>query len=365
MDLEELIDRLLVSGDVETIASNVNAQFGPPTRQYVGATLLPERNVPELAYEEKEIRFRTVIANDGTRYSPAQKKDGGEVIASMFVVLGNQDIAREFTGRDYDGLIDLLGRGRSMDAMLQIIRFVDVAANLALIELNEKQRWDAIINAKVIRQGDNGYTDPVYYPNPPGSRVNVAGQWSNPLYDPWPDIMGPVQRLAILGYYVNRIITSRKVIAILSANPNIARRAGMQPLVLNGAGNLVQLANNLVSMDQLAGLATRDGIPPFEHYDLFYHTQTATHRFMPDDVMVFACTTGRDAQIVAEQEIILVPNTLGYYAIGPAVGQSGSGRVIDLQSYTNKPPRIEVEAWQSGLPVIQDPQALAVLKGIN
>jgi hypothetical protein len=252
-----------------------------------------------------------------------------------------------------------------MEAMLQVIRFVDVAVNLALIELNEKQRWDAIITAKVIRKGDNGYTEPVFYPNPPGSRANVAGQWSDPTYDPWPDIMGPVQALAALGYTVTRIITSRKVVSILSANPKIAQRAGMQPLVLNSQRNLVQLSNNIVSRDALNNLAGRDGIPPFETYDLSYNTQTTTARFMPDNVMVFACTTGRDAEIVAEQEIILVPNTLGYYAVGPAVGQAGSGRVINLQAYTNKPPRIEVEGWQAGLPVIQDPQALMVLKGIN
>lgn len=365
MDLQELIDRLLASGDIGAVADNVNAQFGPPTRRYVGATLLPERTVEELAYEEKEIRFRTVIANDGTRYSPAQKKSGGEIIASMFVVLGNQDIAREFTGRDYDGLIRLLGRGRSMEAMLQVIRFVDVAVNLALIELNEKQRWDAIIDARVVRRGDNGYVEPVYYPNPPGSRTYVAGQWSNPLYDPWPDIMGPVQSLANLGYAVNRIITSRKVVSILSANPKIAQRAGMQPLVLNSQGNLVQMSNNLVSRDGLNNLASRDGIPAFETYDLSYNTQTATTRFMRDDAMVFACTTGRDAEIVNQQELILVPNTLGYFAIGPAVGQVDSGRVINLEAYTSKPPRIEVEGWQSGLPVIQDPQAMMVLKGIS
>lgn len=363
-DIGALVDRLFADGEVDNIRLNRTTQFGTPTRAYLGATLLPEREVDANEYTEDEIRFRTIIAVDGDRYSPAQIRDGGSIVRSMKVSLGNSDIARHLTARDYEALMKLLGRQADVEAMARVIRWADITLNLPLVELNEVQRWQCIINAQVVRRGDNNFQETVYYPNPPGSRVNVAGTWSDPTYDPWPDITGQAQKMQEAGFIVNRIITSRKVISILAANPLVAQRAGAQPLVINDAGAVVRLPVQLVSRDMLNNLASRDGLPGFETYDLSYNTQVGTARFMPDTVMVMVCTTGREEEIATEREILLVPETLGYTAIGLAVGQPDAGRVVHMEAYTNKPPRIEGEAWQTSLPVLQDPEALAVLKNI-
>lgn len=364
MDLRSIVERLIREGDVDAVRLNRAAQFGTTNRNYLGATILPEREVPELEYTEDEVRFNTVIANDGTRYSPAQLKEGGALYGTVQVQLGHSDIARKFDGRDYDGLVKLIRRRLSMEAALRLINWLDVAVNLALIELNEKQRWQAMIDATVVRRGDNGFAENVYYPNPTGHRVNAGGDWSDPTYDPWPDLIAQAQFLQDKGFTINRMITSRRVIGILAANPLVAQRAGVQPLVLNGSGNLVQIPTDRIDREALDRIAAREQLPPFETYDLTYKTQVGQARFMANNVVVMVCTTGRDEEIATEQELILVQNTLGYVGLGPAVGQETPGRAVHMQGYTNKPPRVEAEGWQASLPVILDPEAIGVIKNI-
>jgi hypothetical protein len=88
-DISTLVNSMLTDGSVTTIARNRRAAFGRATRRYLGTTLLPERNVDENAYRDYSIKYRTVIANDGARYSPVQLKGGG-LAGSMLVVLTEQ-----------------------------------------------------------------------------------------------------------------------------------------------------------------------------------------------------------------------------------------------------------------------------------
>lgn len=365
MDLQAMIDRLMAEGTFEEVGRNMRAQFGLPSKQYLGATLLPERMVPENAYEETEIRYRTVIANDGSRYSPAQKKGEQSIIGSFLVVLGNSDIAREFTSRDYDGVVRLLGANRSLDAMAVFTRWTDTAVNLGLVELNEKQRWDAIVNALVIRSGDNGYIEPVKYPNPSGHRVAAGGAWSNNSYDPYLDILAQAQLLRTKGYEVNRIITSSQVVTTMCANAKIQQRVGSL-MVFNNNGTLSTFQST-ASRAQLNSRLAQDNLPPLETYDAFYYTQDGTARFMPVDCMVMVATTGRQEELVFDQtqEQLAVENVLGYTAIGRAVGEMNPGRVIRAWPFNNKPPRVEAEGWQASLPVILEPEAIATITGIS
>lgn len=371
MDLQNLIERLILSGDVEVIRTNPRAQFGTPTRQYLGATLLPERTTSN-RFTERAIRFRTVIANDGDRYSPAQKKgQAGGMWQSMEIVLGDSDIAREFTGRDYDGLIELLNSGGNQEriafeAAQRILGWCDVEVNLALVELNEKQRWDAITNALVQRRGDNGFYEPVYYHNPPGHRSNAGGVWSDPTYDPWPDIVAKAQQLRTKGLPVNRIVYSSFVEGILLAHPKIMQRLTGQTTIIAPGGVIQTISTGMVvTQAQLYGLFQQSRLPIPEVYDEVYFTQVGSARFTPDNVMYFFCTTGRSEQIVLQQDLLLVPNTLGYLALGVPVGQSVPGRRLYLQAYQSKPPRIEGEGWQTSLPVILEPEAIGIIKNIS
>lgn len=361
MDFGALVAQLMSDGTVPTLALNAGAQFGIAPRAYLGATLLPERTVPENAYREEAIRFRTVIANDGTRYSPAQKK-GAEIIGSMLVELGNSDIATEFTSRDLDALIRMLGRNLSIEAAAQLTQWLDRTVNMALIELNEKQRWQAIIDASVVRAGDNAYSETVAYPNPANHRAAAGGTWSSDAYDLWNDILAMADLLEGKGYQVGRIITSRTVLSIMAGNDKVKARTGIATINTSGQIAATPGRADRTAIDVALG---RDGLPPIETYDLQYRTQTGTGYFLKRDVLVMVATTGRDETIdLGDTEQLVVNDTLGYTAIGRAAGQSDPGRVARMEAKMDKPPRVEAEGWQTSLPIITEPESITVITGI-
>lgn len=367
MDIMTFISRIK-SGDMLTaMALDPRTQFGVQPRPYLGPSILPEVLVSENMYKEQAIRYRTVIANDGSRYSPVQIKDSGELIGEFSVELGHQDIGRELTGRDYDALITFLRRAGAtdanppMEAVTQMTNWVDQTILRAIVELNEKQRWEAIVNAQIIRMGDNGYRETVTYPNPAGHRVAAAGVWSNDAYDPFNDVASMVDMLSDKGYYVDRIISSRRVNRILARNTNIAGRAGRTVVLGGGATTFVGRA----TAEDVSDMFQTEGIPAIEEYDLRYNTTTGSTRFIADNVMIFLCTTGRDMTIDWGEDQLFLTNTFGYQAIGRAVGEDAPGRVIRMWAHDDKPPRIKAEGWQTSLPVLTEPEAIAVITGIS
>lgn len=366
MDLLTFISRIKTGDMLEAMALDPRTQFGIQPRPYLGPTVLPELIVEENMFKETSIRYRTVIANDGSRYSPAQLKESGELVGEFSVELGHQDIARELTGRDYDGLVNFLRRAGAaatnppMDAVATLTNWVDHTILRALVELNEKQRWDAIVNASVVRMGDNGYRETVTYPNPAGHRAAAGGTWSSDAYDPFEDIAGMADFLSDKGYIVDRLISSRKVNRILARNTNIAGRAGRTVVLGGGATTYVGRAG----AEDVNDMFVAEGLPPIEEYDLRYNTATGQARFIPETVMIFICSTGRDQSIDWGEETQYLTGTLGYHAVGRAVGQSDPGRVIKMWAHDDKPPRIKAEGWQASLPVITEPEAIAVITGI-
>ena len=224
--LTKAIQLAVDDGTFEQITRNRLAQFGVPRRPLLGPSILPEREVEANKYSEDVVRYRTVIANDGGRYSPAQLKDGGEIIGTFDVELGNQDIKRQFDAAAYDGFKRLLMVNRTMDGMAQLIDWFDTNIVRALVDVTEKQRWQAIVDAQVVRVGDNNFTETVTYPNPAGHRFNAGGTWSSDAYDPWTDIVAGANILWDKGYEVNRIITSRRVVGIMQNNDKVAARPG-------------------------------------------------------------------------------------------------------------------------------------------
>lgn len=361
MDLYTLLQQFRDSDGFAQIATNPAAQFGRRARRYLGAELLPERPVNENAYREDSVKYRTVVANAGTRYSPAQKKDG-DLVGSMLVELSNSDIAREFSGREYDALLRLLMNNASMDAMASITNWLDTAVNLALIEHNEKMRWEAIVGAQVALTGDNEFSETISYSNPANHRVAQSAAWSTDSTDIFADIHTQADLLASKGYTVNRIITSRTVLAIMAGNNTVKTRVGVS--VVNASGQITAAAGR-ATQDAINGALQADGLPPIELYDLQYRTQAGTGYFLPRTVFVLVATTGQDEEVDQGDNQQLVMDTLGYMAVGRAVGQSGPGRVIQANAKTDKPPRIEAEGWQTSLPVITEPEAIAVINSIS
>lgn len=361
-DLKTLINRMVADGTFQTISRNPLAQFGSGARVYLGASVLPERNVPENAYRESNIRYRTVIANDGTKYSPAQKKGGSASVGEMLIELGYSDIASEFTGRDYDILQGMLRSSDDQMAQQRIAQWIDTAVVRALVEADEKKRWDAIVNAAVTRSGQNGYNETIAYPDPAGHRAAAGGSWSSDAYDPFDDILAMVNLLDTKGYRCTRIITSSAVVNKMAGNAKVQQRSGSLQVSASGT---IEVLSGFGTRNAVSNSMNASGLPVIETYDLTYQTEDGTRtKFLPTDAMVFLSETGQEESVVFEQGTKVVGDTLGYTAIGRAAGESAPGRRLFVQQFEDKPPRVEAQAWQASLPVITEPEAMAVITGI-
>lgn len=360
-DIATLIDTMRRDGSIERLARNRTAQFGTETRRRIGAELLPARDVEENAFTDDTVRYRTVIANAGTRYSPVQLKSG-VLSGSVDVKLFDSDIGSELTSRDYDALLRYLDRNQTMEAIASVTNFLDTTVNQALEELREVYRWQAIEKAIINRRGHNGYKEDIPLSNPPGHRVTAASTWSNDANDPFEDIFNRAQLLTDKGFRVSRIITSRKVLGIMGNNDKVRTRAGL--ITVNVGGGLVVQGGN-ATQEQIGRMFRDNGLPVPEIYDDVYRTQTGTVRFISDNVMIFIGETNQDATLdIGADTVEILPNVLGYTAVGRAAGQSAPGRVIQAKFKDDKPPRVEAQGWETVSPVITEPEAIASIEGI-
>ena len=363
MDLFTLLTQMRDDGSLAHIANNPIAQFGRK-RQYLGATLLPERLVPENSFTEMAIRYRTVIANAGTRYSPAQLKNGN-LLGTFQVVLGHSDIARPLDGRDYDALLvflkDAVG-AVSQESVAMITKWLDTVINTALVETLEKERWEAIVAASVVRTGDNGFSETVAFSNPSNHRTAASAAWSTDTTDIFADIQLKADLLESKGYTVTRMFCTRTVLAIMANNDTVKTRVGVS--VVNTAGQITSVAGR-ASHDAINSALMTDGLPPIELYNQRYRTDSGTTSFLSEAAFVLVGDTEGEVDVdQGDDEPMFIENTIGYTAIGRGAGQPLPGRVITAVAKMDKPPRIEAEGWQTAFPVITEPEAIAVINSI-
>lgn len=364
--ITELVERMIREGQFAEVVNNPLAQFGTPERRYLGATILPETQQPLNVYREEGIRFRTIIAAAGDRYSPAQRRKG-VLMSSFLVELAESDTADELDSKEYDTLLRLLqrsGRGNvSMEAMTRLISFTDRVVNLPLIERNEYDRWQSIVDAQVIQRGDNKFIRTIDYANPSGHRVAESAQWSLNATDPYDDIIAGKDLLASKGYTVNRIFAGTSVVSKLSRNEKIRTRVGRFSIT-DGA---VTGISGSASLARINELLSEDELPPIERYDLQYRTLIGSGYFLKRDVFVMIATTGRDQEIDFgdAEEVPPLSNTLGYTGIGTPAGQESPGRAIYVAGHQDKPPRINAQGWQTSLPVVTEPEAIFVINSIT
>jgi hypothetical protein len=368
MDLMTLVANAQSDGSFARIGTDPLAQFNANERNeptYLGALLWPERLVPENDYTDEGITYKTIVANAGTRYSSTQKK-GAELYGSMKVSLGESDLSRELNGRDYDALVRMLRNDLDEQGMATMLNWADVTLNRALVEFNEMQRWQAALDARVLRKGNDNYFEQVDYPNPSGHRVTIAGGtlaskagWYDPTHDPVEDIFSMADLMYSKGYNVARIVTSRTLVSILGKHPLIKSRAGK--VVVSTTGQLSGAAGR-ASLSDINEMLQADGLPPIQIYERRYNTDIGTKRFFREDAFFMAATTGRVEEIdLGDDEPLVIYDTLGYVAVGRGVGQSDPGRFMQVEPQTKKPPRLEGEAWQSSIPVISEPESVGVL----
>ena len=368
MDLYTFLEDLLTS-DVPTVMTNEFAQFGIQPREYIGAQILPEQNAPsdENTYRETEIYYRTVIANASTRYSPAQLKEGGVIGGEMLVTLGESDIAQQLTGRRFDALRAKLDEDAAM-ASQEFLSWVNSLVNMALVEFNEKQRWEAIVDAKTVAKGDSGVIEEVTYPDPTGHRVAAAVDWTDDTKNPWDEIEDMRQQLVDKGYSINRVVTTSKVMTTLKRNVHTARLAGRIQTFPDGSGNLQEIEQPVTDAD-LARVFEDHDLPQPETYDLNYHDEDGTaNRFLPQGTFCIFAETGNQIEVKLSADPTtrrILRDTLGYVGLGYPAGQNSQGRHVNLEVKSNKPPRIEAEGWQTSLPVLTNPEALGVIHSIT
>lgn len=362
MNIQELVNSMRADGYFSDLATDRAAQFGTRTRRYIGAELLPERTVRLNAFREGSIKWRPILAGASTRFSPPTLK-GGAISETMLIELAEADIEREMTGEDYDALLAYLGSSSTMQAMASITNFVDTTINLAMAELNELWRWQAIVDAEVDLRGVNGYREAVPYPDPAGHRFAATVQWSDDANDPMEDIHAAAELLTDKGLQPARIIASRDVVSILTKNAKVKARAGVA--VISSTGQ-IQGAIGRATLDTLNAIMAQDSLPNIETYDLQWRTQDGSGYFLPRGTFVMIASSGRDETLdLADAEPIVLRDTLGYTAIGRAAGQSAPGKVIHVEQYNDKPPRIKAQGWETVLPVILEPDAIAVVHTIS
>lgn len=370
MELAALLDQMQADSSLVRIASDPRVQFGTANRRYLGAEILPERTVTLNAFRESQIRFRTVVANHGSRYSPSQMKNG-KLVGHFDVVLSNSNIADDFDSALYDSiLLAIAGVGAgsvrdsvpAMNAVAQVERWIDRGINLPMVELNEVMRWQAIVDRVVKLRGDGGFEEDVNYPTYPELTFNAI-DWTNAANDPWDDFNKMMDAMAARGVTIRRIITGRRVLSILSKNEKVRTRTGH--VVLSSTGQIRGTIGNadLASINQAL---SRDGLPPFELYDLQYRTQTGGDFFLKRDVMVFVGATDNSETIdLGDGQAETLDGTVGYTAVGRGAGRAVPGRYIRVEAKEALPPSLFAEGWQTSLPVIQEPEAIGVIKAIG
>lgn len=370
--LTELLAELKSSGAIADLMNDPAAQFGTGEIPYLGATILPERQMPENMFKETQVKYRSFLANAGSYYSPAQMSPTGELIGSFSVELGKTDQADQLTAQDYKALMSLLNRNQSREALLAAIGWMDSHILRPHLDLNEKYRWDAIVNALVVRVGSNGYLEEVDYPNPPGHRppsisggtpANPAGWYDRTGgYDPFEDIFAMLDLMDKAGYRCNRILTGgRKLLSVLGKNPASRERASS--VTINEAG-MIQAKPGRATAAQINAVLDEEGAPPIEIYRKTYHTRDRGEQlFIPDDCLVFLASTGMTEPVdLGDRGVLELENTLGYFGIGTAASAAAPGRVVNTESRTLYPGGWYAEGIQVGLPVLLHPQGIAVLK---
>jgi hypothetical protein len=326
---------------------------------------MPERVVDENMFEETRISYKTIVANNGTRYSPVQIK-GGAMVGSFDVKLFSSDIGAQLTAQDYEAILKILRRYTGddipMQAMMNLLRWVDKSLVQPLVVKNERMAWECIVDAEVILEGDDGFKDVVKISDPAGHRV-ASGDWSDPTYDPMMDIYGRADLLKSKGIRPTRQIAPNEKVSQLLNHPKVKTAARGFITVDNGA--LVGSENRLTLAAFNAFLGENE-LPPVEKYDKTYNVQDGPSRhFLKRDVWVMIGETETSEEIPIEDgDPLVIENTLGYTAVGRNAGYDDPGRMVKTEFFDGKAPHIDGEAWQESFPVNQNPEAVTALTDI-
>jgi hypothetical protein len=371
MNLDQFLNELYKDGTLMEYANDPRAQFQIGARTYMGAQILPLVSTGERGnvFREEGFAMRSQIAADGTRFSPVPlaKAVRGQ---GMMIELGSNDTGGYLEGPEFDALNKYLNSNLAPQAIAQVSNFLQTQVVQPLTEIIEKQRWQAICDAQVIRAGANGYQEQVDYDNPAGHRVTVASGttgapagWFDDTHDPLEDIYNLADTLNDKGYTPTRMFASNRVIRLLLRHPLVKASAGR--VVSDLATSAVQPRSGRVTLTDLNGLLAEDGLPAIERYDLTYEGRDGSfNKFLRDTALVMVSTNSIDITYVDEQPL-LETTSLGYVGLGRTAGKVTNERTVKLEvvgpDQDIKNPRVVAEGTQMTLPIIQNSKAVGVL----
>ena len=365
-DIASLLDYLRDQREFETLTNSLLTAWGPADQPLLSADLLPPRPLEDNAGTIEEVYYRTVVAQDGTRHSPAQIVDGGEIWGKIHYSLGNSDIARQLIGPDYEGVLRMLGRGQGLAAAARVIGIFDQYIIQAMAWHDEIANWQALLKNRIQGRGNNGWFEYENGPTLAGHFVAAGDDWTDPDYDPWTEIIARINFLASLGYQRSgiRIYTTDKIMQTLAANPNTALR-----LYAPFPNNITPIIG-IITVDDVVAVFRKLGVQAPIINDQHVLTKTGQMRSFEEGNMFFAATTSRTEEVLYNvddpSQFQLVRGNLGFNGIGKANMQTSTGRRTATRSYENqKDARIEFEGWQSTGPIILEPTARTVISGIE
>lgn len=369
-DLAKIIADKLDDGSITSFVNDARAGFAltmpdGSTVDYVGARYLPLVN-RENAFDEDGIYFRSVIAYDATRYAPVVPR-GGMESEPISVRLRTNDTGAQITGRDYDVIVQLarLNRIDGVERILQDFLLTQIIKPLN--DLIEKQRWAAIADGIVKRRGDSGYQEDVQYANPAGHRVTVpsgttaapAG-WNDPNYSILNDIFAMADKLGV----VTDMITSRRILSLMSMNNEIKAYGGMA--VTNAQGQAQTLPGRVLS-DSIDNILRSNGLPGITLHEATYEQLNGTRvRYLRDTAFVMLNSSSIDPTVVSDRPELIAPTTLGFVGNGIATAQTTNGKAVYLRVNGNrKSPNVEAEGTQVSLPVTRNAEGRQRLGVLN
>jgi hypothetical protein len=370
-DLLTIAQKFMDDGRFSKILRNPMAQFGDPNsrREFMGAKLLPEEQKPTNMYEEAGVQFLSVIAQDSNALTPP-KLQSSTLFGSTTVKFGHHDIKVELNGQELEALMQLMAMNQEGLAEQRLLSWVDSSVSLSLKIKQEKQRWQAVVDAQVPRLLGDGSTETVVYNAPNTHRFHAADDWSDNTFDPFDDIAKAWQILWDLGYEVAYNITSSPVAGILGKNAKVRANAGY--LNVDSSGSVVPVASRNFGTAVVNEVIARSStpsqpLPAIQTYDLNYVNPDGSRQyFLPRNCFVVIGRTGDRRPILANDELFYLDDTLGYYGIGRVTGYDEFGPIFKGKVKDEKPRSISAEGYVTGFPVIfsKNMEAIVVIRNI-
>lgn len=365
--LEKIYRRLVDDRAVEKIATNRELQFGTEDEPLIGADFLPERLDSRDQWRENFAGvIRGFVADDTSAYSPPQIKASGLQTGGFQIEQGSIKIASEFTAADIEALIHQ--SNFSEDAVyLRVLDWINQALALAAHRKSEIQRWQAFVRGTVRIAGMDQRLFDIAYPNPMGYRrvipsgtlIAPAG-WYLGTYDPIPDITAVKSILARKGRRIVRVVGDDTIIAALRNNDTMKDRVG--GISITAAGTLTTFRGEIEKSRLDTYFEGSLQLPPIEEYNTVYTTQDdRSFAYKEPGSLVFFTKTMLREPYPREGTDNAISNTVGYYARGRARGEIEAGLKIRIKYRDIDPVGIYGESLTAGIPVVQDPHAIASL----